>query len=240
MNASRSRHGRAALAAAAILTTVLIGSPRVLGADWPRASSRMPAEGAFWLGALRGDQSSLPVERVLIVGPDGDVLDRAEGERTRVALPGRFVKWLAAADSRVSLIHNHPSGGSLSNDDISLLGHPGVTRVVAIAHSGSVYEARRGPAFDSRTFESSVYPDLLRLLNQAVRRESSWFPDRRAYVENFAHAMCLLLVKLGVIEYRVELDLSRQDSWTTNRWAFERAMAWVLRDLQSEPRRSLR
>src|SRR4249920_1075416 len=63
-------------------------------ADKPKAVVANEAE--TWLAALRnaGGASDLKYERVLVVDADGLVLDRADGEKSTVAFPDRFLRFL--------------------------------------------------------------------------------------------------------------------------------------------------
>jgi hypothetical protein len=163
------------------------------------------------------------VERLLVVGPDGRVIGEANGDGDHVLLPEAVDELLAAKPVRATLVHNHPGGVSLSGNDLSQLGKPGVERVIAVAPDGSVFEATAGPKFDRGTFDER-YLKMLSEMTERVNREArrDGVSLDRVY-PNLCHLTALALDRAGVIRYRmtpslklrVELDRYRHVlEWT--------------------------
>jgi hypothetical protein len=186
-------------------------------ADKPK--SAVAAEAETWLAALRNAGApDLKLERVLVVDADGQVLDQADGERNTVAFPDRFLRFLRQPTPSVSLVHNHPGNTGLSEPDLYQLGHPGVARVIAVGNDGSLYEARRGAAFDAGTFDRSTYPAAEKALKRTLvqRTEPNVKRDDRINT-HFAHALAISLAQAGVLEYRAVLDPQRKAAWNAVR-----------------------
>jgi len=186
-------------------------------ADKPKAV--MAAEAESWLAALRASGTpDLKLERVLVVDADGQVLDRADGERSTIAFPDRFLRFLRQPTPSVSLVHNHPGNTGLSEPDLYQLGHPGVARVIAVGNEGSLYEARRGSAFDAVTFQQVTYPAAVKALNRTVFQRTLPSVKRDEHIDtHFAHALAISLARAGVLEYRAVLDPQRQAAWNAVR-----------------------
>jgi len=193
-------------------------------ADKPKAI--VAGEAETWLAALRnaGGAFDLKNERVLVVDADGVVLDQADGEKDAVAFPSRFLRFLRQPTPSVTLVHNHPGNTGLSKQDLYQLGHPGVARVIAVGNDGSLYEARRGAAFDAGTFERLVYPAAHKALMFRIAQstDSCVLQDGRINT-HFAHGLALSLARAGVLEYRAQLDPQREAAWKAVRIWFIRA-----------------
>jgi hypothetical protein len=179
-------------------------------------------EATGWLTVLQNAGGDLKMERVVVVDEEGRVLDRAEGNRNSVQFPGRFLTFLRQPDPTISLIHNHPGNTGFSVEDLVQLVHPGVARVLAVGNAGSLYEARRGPGFGA-DFETVVYPKERQALERGLQNcPMNVGPGDDRLRTHFAHALALRLAKRGVIEYRTELDPTRQAAWDSVRIWFER------------------
>jgi hypothetical protein len=84
---------------------------------------------------------SSPVTEILFcVTSDGRrVIDAAVGEPEKVELTSRMITVLNERQ-KAKLLHNHPSGASLSLDDWKLcLAHPSIVEIVAINFNASVF-----------------------------------------------------------------------------------------------------
>jgi hypothetical protein len=198
--------------------------PAGAGTDKPRPA--VSSEADTWLAALRTTPADdLKFERVLVIDADGRILDRAEGQRSTVGFPDRFLPFLRQPTPTVSLVHNHPGSRGLSADDLCQLAHPGVLRVIAVGNDGSLYEARRGPAFRVETFSreylaarNALEHDLGRALPPNTK------PDDRLQAL-FAHGLALKLAKAGVLDYRAVLAPRQQELWNILRIWYQRAGA---------------
>jgi hypothetical protein len=123
-------------------------------------------------------------------------------------------------------VHNHPGNTGLSEPDLYQLGHPGVARVIAVGNDGSLYEARRGAAFDAATFERLVYPAARAALKRRLAQSTELCVKLDDRINtHFAHALALSLAKAGVIEYRAQLDPQREAAWKAVRIWFVRTGA---------------
>lgn len=99
----------------------------------------------------------------------------------------------------ISLVHNHPSGSSLSGPDLEIGSLPGVRSVVAVAHDRGIYEARtlgtrRRVAIEHQRALRQVEQELLRL------PEPPGAQDGHHLV---VHLALEVMNRRGLIEYRV-------------------------------------
>jgi hypothetical protein len=190
------------------------------------ASGTVGLSGSYWRAAL-GNGGPMPgFERLLVVAADGRILGEANGDENQVLLPEALCRLLSEGRVRATLVHNHPGGVSLSGNDLSQLGKPGVDRVIAVSPDGSVFEASAGPKFDAGTFDARyarVLADVTERVNREARRDSI---DLAPLYPNLSHLVAMALDRTDVIRYRmtpslklrVELDRYRHVlEWTLNR-----------------------
>src|SRR5262245_42866836 len=113
-------------------------------------------EASRWLDLLR-ENGVLTRERLLVVMESGQIVETVDGTETRIDFPRRLQPYLADARNPVTLVHNHPAGIGLSAKDLDMLARPGVRRIIAVGHDGSLYEASAGPLADPAARESCQY-----------------------------------------------------------------------------------
>jgi hypothetical protein len=151
-------------------------------------------------------------ERLLVVAPDGRVLAEVDGTSSHVLLPEDIFRSLSAGTLHATLVHNHPGGVSLSGDDLAQLGKPGVDRVIAVGHDGSVFEASIGMRFNGETFET-VYrarlAEVMETVARAARRDNI---DPSALAPLVCHLVAEVLDRAEVINYRTTLSLDTRVS----------------------------
>src|SRR5262245_10236495 len=127
--------------------------------------------GSFWRTAI-GNGGPMPgFERLLAVGNDGLVLAESNGDEHHVLLPEALSLRLSQGAVHATLVHNHPGGVSLSGNDLSQLGKPGVDRVIAVSPDGSVFEASAGSKFEAERFDA-LYERVLTDVTERVNREA--------------------------------------------------------------------
>ena len=121
-----------------------------------------PAGAHEWLGKLGfrvGDGRQK--ERLLLVNSAGETLLAKDGKEGRVATTADVNAWLYREGAAIVLIHNHPAGTGLSENDLMQLIKPGAAAVAAIGHDGSVYVAATGPLHGGygfgRQYQLAVY-----------------------------------------------------------------------------------
>jgi hypothetical protein len=210
----------------AALGIVLINSApmRAQGAASNGGARDTPDFWATWWVA-NADVKGLARERLLVVGPDGNILDAAEGDRSRLELPLRLAPLLGNPASRVRLIHNHPDSNGLSLLDLDLLRLPGVHRIIAIGHDGSAYEAGAGARYNVMPIQQ-VHAAARRAFDAAVARYGRMLP-KRVPIEHRAHLTALILTRAGVIEYSATLGKARSRSWNGNELMLDGVVKWA-------------
>jgi len=104
------------------------------------------------------------------------VIENATGRIVHAGTSGRsnsvsFGADLGNQQDAYTVHHNHPSSGALSAPDIGMLTHAGISRAVAIGHSGDVFHAGIGdPLKGSRAAHPmTVQAELLRNVALADR-----------------------------------------------------------------------
>lgn len=129
----------------------------------------------------------------------GDVFEQ-EGSAGHVNVSPENIKRLESSDYSLDAIHNHPSGGSLSGQDIAMLRYPGMAAVTAVT-SESVYSASRGPGYNEKKilsqYKSTYDREREKLLQRRDRRELT-----DAQVGSLIdHVTMQALAKKGYIQY---------------------------------------
>lgn len=81
---------------------------------------------------------------------NGDTLTaHTSGSPTNVEFGATLAPLLNDPSRSIACVHNHPTGRSLSTQDLAVLSFAGVTRITAIAHAGFFHTAERGPNWDA-------------------------------------------------------------------------------------------
>ena len=139
-------------------------------------------------------------ERLILVAPDGRWVSVTDGPPGATAVDAQGSLAMATPGARLTLVHNHPGGTGLSAPDILSLSQPGVQAVEAIGHDGSIYVARRGPAFRADAYATAAARFT------AAARGLPLSPDLRATLAgHFAHLVSLVLHRAGAIQYQSTL-----------------------------------
>ncbi|HEY7473390.1 MAG TPA: hypothetical protein VH679_00140 [Vicinamibacterales bacterium] len=189
--------------------------------------------GAYWATALANGGPAPRHERLLVVMPDGRLLDVIDGERDHVLLPVELSRELSQRKLDVALVHNHPAGVSLSGTDLMHLAKIGVAAVIAIGSEGSVYEASAGARFD--VFDDGLYLGLIRRLQDRLAREA-WRSneDPGALYQHVPHLAAVVLHRARVIDYRVVPSLTAHLAFVRYREVLERVATAEVRRLEQD------
>lgn len=166
-----------------------------------------------WTKALATDGRLPNHERMLVVSSAGEVLSVVDGDRNRVILPAPLAEMLARMPLDATLVHNHPDSVSLSGADLFQLAKVGVSRVVALGHDGSVYEASAAARFGEGASIESRYDAVLQCVLDRVIRESQFSgADLVGLYPHIPHVVALIFERAGVIHYSVRPSV---DTWVT-------------------------
>jgi len=208
----------------AAMTTSAAAQPAPVASFTPGTGFARPAgpalrdESATWRTAIATGGVLPRVERLLVVAPDGRIVEALDGTPSRVNLPQTVASLLSDAASQLTLVHNHPGNTSFSGADLAQLARPGVARVVALGHDGSAFEATLGPRYDPRTFGDQLYPAVVDRILFRLNIERDWAgEDLSDCYQLVAHLAAIALHRSGVIGYRAEL--SRQHLAIVDRFA---------------------
>lgn len=80
-------------------------------------------------------------EHLVAIDKNGNVATRLNGSKTSVELPSEFTRRIADPANSIVVHHNHPKDSTLSQQDIAMLGMPGLEAVWAHGHGGRVSRA---------------------------------------------------------------------------------------------------
>ena len=169
-----------------------------------------PAGAGEWLEKLGfgiGDRRQ--VERLLLVNSAGETLLAAEGKEGRMATTADVDAWLFRRGAAVVLIHNHPAGTGLSENDLMQLIKPGAAAVAAIGHDGSVYVAAPGPLHGGYGFGRQyqlVCTEVERHLSFYFAGPAAGLSPKVAIRMTLAHLVASALEQASVIQYRALLS----------------------------------
>jgi hypothetical protein len=188
-----------------------------------------------WLEKLGVSQgSAVQTERVLIVSLSGETILEVKGREGRVSATDEMNERLYGEGPDVVLVHNHPSGTSLSANDLMQLSKRRTSVVVAIGHDGSVYAAAAGPRYAGAAFGRGQYGPAC----DEVERRLSFYSSgplaasRRLTVPAFrSHLVALALQRASVIEYHALLTPATQAKFAPLADDAERAVAAAARRL---------
>ena len=166
------------------------------------------------VGFLKGlvKTTSSDRERLVILGPDGQVLAATDGSQSEVDVPD-FDRSALDEDEGVVLVHTHPSSTSFSRADLLHLSRPGVEAVVAIGSDGSVYFATRGPRFVANGV-GALHDKAAAAADAMWRAAGTWQAGASVRPEpHFAHIIAQSLAAAGVIVYRASMPFDRERSY---------------------------
>lgn len=113
-----------------------------------RTASRMPTEAqAKTLKGIERRTRNLKKEQFRVVDRDGNVIMQKQGDEHSVTFTMRDARENFSGNITV---HNHPSGGTFSSDDLSAIGH-GATEIRAAAPEGTyiLRNSRYGGKYDA-------------------------------------------------------------------------------------------
>jgi hypothetical protein len=181
---------------------------------------RLADEVGAWRAALARGRTLPATERLVVFDEAGQALSTADGDRSHVTLPAPLELALQRHDSRLTLVHNHPNDSGLSSADLAQLRKPGIARIVAVAHEGSVFEAAAGPRFDDDVLRGA-YATLLARIAGKLDSQRDWPPRQMAEAYELAtHLAALALDRSGVIVYRAALSPRRRGIVDRFDWLF--------------------
>ena len=149
--------------------------------------------------------------------------------RDRIEIPAAASKLMDERSATLVFHHNHPDSLSLSPADLSLLSRPGVAKIVAHGHDGSVFSATRG---------DSIGNLQAMLMAATSERKRQYFEAQRRglSIDGFlAHLVNIALHRTSAIAYDFSLDVEKQAAYTAENDAFER----IIESLVSAIRRSI-
>jgi hypothetical protein len=142
---------------------------------------------------------------------------------------------LADPANRITLAHNHPDSSSLSCTDLALLRKPGLARIAANGHDGSVFEASAGPRFDRQTSIEETCPTVVSRILFRFDLEHSWSSqDMTDALPFVAHLAALALDRTGVIVYRAALSPEAAAIARRFDGAFERTVEAVAKQIEQD------
>gem|GEM_PF-5424921 len=140
------------------------------------------------------------------------------GLEGRVAIPESLVRKLDDKSVAAELHHNHPASVSISGRDLEYLARPGVHRVVAHGHDGSVFSAMRGEGIKQLGMASNAA--RMEVISQLrVRGIESDVLDA-----HLAHLTNLALDRAGIIRYSFSLAAQQKAVYAANAVIFEKAI----------------
>jgi hypothetical protein len=188
--------------------------------------------GSYWTAALANGGPSPPHERLLAVTPDGRVLSVIDGERDRVRLSIDLVRELSERKLQATLVHNHPTSVGLGESDLTHLAKVGVSRVVAIASEGTVYEAAAGARYD---VAEGLYPVLESRVRERLAAEARRNrEDPQGLSAHVPHLIAAVLQRARVIEYLVTPSESIKLAFDRYHGLFERVVMVEARRLEDD------
>lgn len=152
-------------------------------------------------------------ERMMIVSNVGRILTVVEGERDRVVLPPAIFEVLSRLPLNATLIHNHPDSVSLSGADLVQLAKIGVTRVVALGHNGTMYDASAASDFGQGDAVQYRYDLVLtRVIDRIARESRLTGANLDGLYPHIPHIAALVFDRADVIRYQVRPSV---DTWMT-------------------------
>ncbi len=186
------------------------------------------------LGDMPGDRArELVLEReaetgreyLIAIDEHGDVIANTEGTDQATGMTKILVDAMNSAEEKVVVHHNHPSGGSLSTNDILGTYFPGVHAVYAHSRAGNTYRAAATPAARRAVAEKISpsqrgpimfqnvrpnFPNMRRnALQSAMLDHITAVPEARASANSdFNHLMNQALHDGGWITYTTNRDES--------------------------------
>ncbi len=117
------------------------------------------------------------------------------------------------AGEKMRLLHNHPTGGSLSVDDLLVLDRlPDVLETVVVTRNGSIFRAAKH-AWDqwNMTEKKQTMKDVLEKLNLLIDPHVVPDHDLRVLIDRMPrHFLCYRLYEVGALDYLA--DLSAEDN----------------------------
>lgn len=151
-------------------------------------------------------------ERLVVLGPDGQVLAESHGTRTEVSVP-EFDGSAVPEGEGVVLVHSHPSSTGFSRADLLHLSRPRVEAVVAVGSDGGVYFAARGPRYVLNGV-GPLYDGASSGAQDMWRSGGSWQGGPNVSpAPHFAHIVSQALASAGVIVYRASMPFDRERAY---------------------------
>lgn len=170
-----------------------------------KASGRSPAE--VRTDGLRyvleeGERSGFEHALVYDTRTGTEYLRKTSRSRNSVSFGRRELSLFADPRNRLDLVHNHPSGSSLSIADLRMGTLPGIERVTAYGHDGSLFSARSLVPADTieamgRRLDTAIQGNLWPRV-RAGSLTSSQANQLHQHLQNLA------MDRLKVIEYSAE------------------------------------
>jgi hypothetical protein len=176
------------------------------------------------LAAVRASEFP-PVEHLVALRPDGSVLWQLRGESGYVRIEPDADAALYEPGSNLVLVHNHPTGVSLSLADLENLAKPGVAAMIVVGHDSSVYLAERGAGYDGVRLAGSIHTIARRAVSDQIARDRPSTPIPSAAIDSHLdHLVLAALHEAGLLRYQAILATSRRRTYDDYRRVFNRSI----------------
>lgn len=132
-------------------------------------------------------------EHFVVLDETGKVVAAGSGERTKIGFGDDVVALIRDSSRKLSLLHNHPQGTSLSHDDIYLLiSSPGLKSVSAVTADGMMYTITAARADAPKIF-------LNRFAKVEVELRKEWGGSKK--LKTLGHQILTDMHKDGIVSY---------------------------------------
>lgn len=200
-NVLRKRYERRGVDVANLRVTPLPDLPGGTGITGPRNPAQVRTDALRYV-LEQGERTGFEHALVYDVRNGTQFVKKTVRSKNSVSFTTHELALFANPKNRLDLVHNHPSGSSLSLPDLRMGTLPGIERVTAYGHDGSLYTARTlidagTLARLNRAISPEIENHLLTILNSG-KLSSSQANHIRQHVKN------LVLDAVGAIEYSVE------------------------------------
>jgi hypothetical protein len=134
------------------------------------------------------------VEHFILLDGNGTVVAAGDGTKNNsIGFSNDVVALIRDSSRRLSLIHNHPRGTSLSNEDILLLSQsPGLTSVTAVTPDGMMYTITDAKPNAAAEWQS-------RFAKKEVEYRRDWNGPKK--LKTLSHEILTKMSQEGLIKY---------------------------------------
>jgi len=150
----------------------------------------------------RGESTGFEHAMVYDVRNGTQFIQKTTRSKNSVSFTRQELAVLSNPRNRLDLVHNHPSGTSLSTADLRIGTLPGIERVTAYGHDGSLYSARSIASADEISRLSNEISRKLFQNIQPLVDSGRLSPSQAGAIDQHLHN--LAMERVGAIEYSVE------------------------------------